>query len=363
MIQQIVLPYIIIDKFPNTLINFNYIINQTNIVTQYYLDNVQNKHILDVLKKCENKLLTLLLNIINKYEGYSEINNKYFEYLEILNIQWTDMKNDSEIMIYNNNQRYNILCVINNMCKFNKKNYLIKDNQMNLSHEETISYIQQDNIKTTDLIFFDLSEVNREYQNNELLLNLPCMLNELKINGNMIICLEDTYSTVMIDVIYLLNGIFKKLYISRPLIMNIHNKYRYIICKNLQLNINKNELINLYNFFYKKIHVFKNTENVLTNKNKIFEVNIPIFFKQKLNDINCIYGQQILENTMLFVNNKYHEISGYYKNLMNIIEDWIELHKIYLPINTVDININNEINELLKKIVNHVEEKNVTDES
>ena len=89
-------------------------------------------------------------------------------------------------------------------------------------------------------------------------------------------------------------------------------------------------------------------------------MSLILFFKQKLNDINCIYGQQILENTMLFVNNKQHEITNYYKNLMNIVEDWIELHKIYLPINISEINITNEI---IKKIVNHVEEKNVTDES
>lgn len=360
MIQQIVLPYIIIDKFPNTLLNFNYIINQTNIVTQYYLDNVQNKHIINILKKYENKILSLLLNKINKHADYSEINNKYFEYLEILNIQLTDIKNDFEIMIYNKKQRYNILCAINNICKFNKINYSIKDNQMNLSYEKTISYLQENRAKTSDLIIFDLSEINTVNQNNELFINLPCMLNELKINGNMIFCIEDTYSTIMIDILYLLNGIFKKLYISRPLIMNIHNKYRYIICKNLQLNIKKNELINLYKYFYKKIYTLKNTELELTNKNKIFEVNIPIFFKQKLNDINCIYGQQILENTMLFVNNKQHEITNYYKNLMNIVEDWIELHKIYLPINISEINITNEI---IKKIVNHVEEKNVTDES
>ena len=361
MIQQIILPYIILDKLPK-LINNNIIFNQTNIMTQYYINNIQTKSILEVLDKCENKILTRLLNILNNSNSYYNISNKYLEYLEILNIQLIDINQKIEIMFYTNNEQNNILHAVKDICKFKNIEFTIKENNENLVYNEIINKFKTENKKTTNIIFYDLIEENIiEY--NEILLNLSNILYNLKLNGNLILCLNDTHTTIMIDILFLLNILFKKVYISRPLIMNTHNKYRYVVCKNLQHNISSFELVNLFNYAYHKIIISKNTQYMLLDKHKILDYKIPVFFKHKLNDINCIYGQQILENTMLFLNNKQHEIAIYYKNLLNIVNDWIELHKIYLPFKISDVNISNDINLLINNIIYQLEKNTETVES
>lgn len=360
MIQQIVLPYIILDKIPK-LINNNIILNQTNIMTQYYINNIQTKKIVEVLKDYENKILINLLNILNNCNSYFNVTNKYLEYLELLNIQLVDVNQKIEIMFYTNNEKNNITHAIKDICKFKNIDFTIKDNEK-FNYNENLKNFTIGSVKTTDIIFYDLIEENI-IEHNEILLNLSNILYNLKLSGNLILCLNDTHSTIMIDILFLLNVLFKKVYISRPLIMNTHNKYRYVVCKNLQHIISSFELTNLYNFAYHKIILSNNSQNMLLDKHKILDCKIPVFFKHKLNDINCIYGQQILENTMLFLNNKNHEIATYYKNLLTIVNEWIELHKIYLPINISDINMINDISSIINNIINQLEKNTDTVES
>lgn len=361
MIQQIVLPYILLNKLPKLLFDNSTYQSQTTILTEYYINNIQSDSVLEDLKNSENYILDLLLNMTKKHEKYLQITNKYFEYLEILNIQMLDINNKIEITFYNNNEKDNLFHAVNDICMFKKIDYTIKENYIDYFKIQTV-FNEITNEKTSDLIFYDLIQDNVN-EINEMLQALPKILFNLKKNGNLIICLHDTYSTAMMDILFYLNCIFKKVFISRPLIMNVHNKHRYIVCKNLQNTINNFDIMNLVKFVNQKILNCKDETKKITSKSKIFDCKIPIFFKQKLSDINCIYGQLILENTMLYINNKNYEIALYYKNLLNIVNDWIELHKIYLPFNNNDFDIEVNINLSIENIISHLEKKTDTDES
>jgi len=66
---------------------------------------------------------------------------------------------------------------------------------------------------------------------------------------------------------------------------------------------------------------------------------------------------------MLFVNKKHNDLNLYYQNNYSLVLDWLELHKIYLPIHKEDFITNNEVLGLMNKIFNYLEENKVTEES
>jgi len=100
-----------------------------------------------------------------------------------------------------------------------------------------------------------------------------------------------------------------------------------------------------------------NKGKILSKSIRIFEQDIPMFFKCKIDEINCIYGQQILEYTMMVINNKQHELYSYYKIRNDKIDNWIKIHKQYLNANIEQIYENEDLKNITKQIVNTLVEK------
>ena len=134
------------------------------------------------------------------------------------------------------------------------------------------------------------------------------------------------------------------------------DNHRYIICKNLERKIEITEINNLLKFFYYLV-VLLNDKNVLNKSTRIFEQDIPMFFKSKIDEINCIYGQQILEYTMMVVNNKQHELYNYYKIRNEKIDIWIKIHKDYFDVDVEQIYKDQENTFVIKQLVNALVEK------
>ena len=354
MNQQIALPYIRLNsvpKFVNKIIN-----NKCENTTESYINNLQTTPILERLKENdENDLINEILLSICQNEKCN-YNWVLFEYLEIFHNNYSENshnikdiecfgKNNNEI-IYSlkkvlNNDNLNIRTNSNIMNEINKMEILAKEPKL-------------------DLFIFDVSPFHvLENGINEVesfLLYLPAMLLKLKQGGNIIISIQDTYSVMIHDVLFYLNSIFDKVYISRPNIMITSDKHRYIICKSLERKIELSEISNLLKFFYYLIVVL-NKEKILSKSIRIFEQDIPMFFKCKIDEINCIYGQQILEYTMMVINNKQHELYSYYKTRNEQIDNWIKNHKQYLNANIEQIYKDQESKNIVKQIVNTLAEK------
>ena len=62
MIQQIILPYISLNKIPSFLFNIKKEIIQYNL-TDYYIKNVQDNKIKNLLKENNNHIINTLINI------------------------------------------------------------------------------------------------------------------------------------------------------------------------------------------------------------------------------------------------------------------------------------------------------------
>ena len=234
MIQQIILPYISLNKIPSFLFNIKKEIIQYNL-TDYYIKNVQDNKIKNLLKENNNHIINTLINIFRSKFGYQYIDDYYLEYLEFLNIQYPDINenNNIKIICYNDNNYLSINKSVYDIFHFKNISKLEIDKiVVKINSKNDILNILKYPRKKTNIAILDLNyELCDEL--NELLLTLPLILYDLQKNGDLIISLKDTYGTLVIEILYFLNIIFKKVFISRPLIMNIHKRHRYIICKNL----------------------------------------------------------------------------------------------------------------------------------
>ena len=87
---------------------------------------------------------------------------------------------------------------------------------------------------------------------------------------------------------------YEKVYVYKPLTSREANSEKYIICINFQKKNNYKEIIN------------KLTENFYELKDKklknIFNFKLNIYYLNKIQEINAIFGQQQIENIMNTIN-------------------------------------------------------------
>ena len=110
-------------------------------------------------------------------------------------------------------------------------------------------------------------------------------------NGVSIIKIDYVFHKPIVDMLYLITSLFDKVFVIKPNTSNITTFEKYLVCKGFISNENKLELykqnyIKLNNFIKNLPH-----ENVST----IISNNIPYYFINKIDDMNCIIGQQQLE--------------------------------------------------------------------
>ena len=115
-----------------------------------------------------------------------------------------------------------------------------------------------------------------------------------KENGSFVLKLFDIFHKVTLEILYLLCYFYEKVSIYKPLTSREANSEKYIICTNFKKKLNYNKIID------------KLTENFydLENKkiNNIFKFNLNIYYLNKIQEINAIFGQQQIENIMNTIN-------------------------------------------------------------
>lgn len=129
--------------------------------------------------------------------------------------------------------------------------------------------------------------------NNQEKLSQPLILSEIlyaiafqKPGGIFILKMFDCFTLLSVQYLFLLSSFYEKLYIYKPNTSRLANSEKYIICINyINTEYNRNN-------FIKKIPYILNKSN---NINSILDNSIPLFFYQKLEEINAILGQQQLE--------------------------------------------------------------------
>lgn len=147
-------------------------------------------------------------------------------------------------------------------------------------------------------------------------------------NGNFVLKVFDTFSTTMIDVLYLLSCLYKSVYVMKPQTSRYANSEKYIVCKGFNLEGNENMIGTIIERFYDN---FDNLNSKMYIESFFIFKHVRAFFS-KIEEINTIMGKNQIENIIATLNliiNKSSEKIEYLKkhNIQKCIK-WCETHHI-----------------------------------
>ena len=203
--------------------------------------------------------------------------------------------------------------------------------------EDKIFYFKEINDKTYNSIVnenFDVMFFDKKYDgiNNYITMLIEFIMIILKFqtnNGVSIIKIDYIFHKPIVEILYLITSLFDKVYIIKPNTTNITTFEKYIVCKGFINNEIKSEFYkenyNKLNNFIKKSR-YENIYSIVNNK-------IPYYFINKINDINCIIGQQQLETLDMIISilknkNKDDKIEIIKKSNIQKSVNWCEKFKI-----------------------------------
>jgi hypothetical protein len=170
-------------------------------------------------------------------------------------------------------------------------------------------FIQKDCKNKLDLIIFefypDEYDDTKKYIHNMvlvLLIIIKCQIN----HGTSIIKINNILYKAVIDVIFILSGIYDKIFLVKPSISNITNGERYLICKGFNENLlNQSKLVSNID---EKIILKMNNNELMNNSciTSIIENELPYYLLNKIEESNLVIGRQQLE--------AYDQIINIFKN-------------------------------------------------
>ena len=125
-----------------------------------------------------------------------------------------------------------------------------------------------------------------------------------KKGGHFVIKCFDTFKKSSIDMIYLLSMFYTKVYFVKPHTSRYTNSEKYIVCKhfNIDNNESRDKLILKMIDIIDAFETQPNTQYI----EKLFDIDIPHYYLNKIEECNAIIGQQQIENifsTLNIINN------------------------------------------------------------
>lgn len=176
-----------------------------------------------------------------------------------------------------------------------------KDKTGNLYHKDNLLYIYEKYKHSMDFVTgdggFDYSINFNQQEEDSLNLIYAQILFAIilqKKGGSFVLKLFDTFTSLCVEFIFLLNYLYDEIYIIKPLTSRPANSEKYIICIRYKMvsNVDKiiHQLMNHYDLLL---------EHKITS---ILNVDIPICFLDKIKDINSIIGQSQIEHIQSILN-------------------------------------------------------------
>ncbi len=205
------------------------------------------------------------------------------------------------------------------------------DKTGNLMNKENLLYCLQKyknsiNIITGDGGFDFSTNFNKQEQNsiNLIFAQISYALAMQKKGGTFILKVFDIFTYASLDLIYILSLSYNKVYISKPNSSRFANSEKYIICKDFKLDDSTDIVIKLSNYLDK-------LDNNIFIK-RFLNVDISYLYKNKLQEINAIYGQQQIENInntfALIDSNTYEKLENLKKNNIQKCNLWCSKYNI-----------------------------------
>ncbi len=177
-----------------------------------------------------------------------------------------------------------------------------------------------------DFIFY---EINISNYFVSLIQAIIIILRNQNHNGKCIIKIASVFDKPIVDILYYLSSLYDKVYISKPSTNNVTSFERYIVCKSFIYNEQSSQYLK---FNYLRLIIFiKKLENKYIKS--ILDFDVPYYFKNKIDDLNIIIGQQQLEAldqiiTIYKNKNKNDKIEIIKKTNIQKSVSWCEKYKI-----------------------------------
>jgi hypothetical protein len=181
---------------------------------------------------------------------------------------------------------------------------------------------------TYDSIFFDCSTNSDNDYFISLIKSIIVVFKSQKCGGNIIIKIKDMTHKPVIDCLYLLTSLYDKVYITKPNTNNITSHEKYIVCKTFQAHRLSNTYLR-FNFLKLIVFIKKLDDKNIIN---ILDYDVPYFFRNKIDDLNIIIGQQQIDALdqiiSIFKNKNNDKIETIKKSNIQKSVFWCEKHKI-----------------------------------
>jgi len=353
----------------NNIININPIITKSTIpiYTSFSLYNnyINIKNELDMFIKNDSentKYVENLLKNINPYEyiysivpglncSVSKLKTNSNAFYDLLEIFHTLNINSFLKEIY---ESINLLVISPNYNDIEKCIKNIRDNpndKINSSYKSNNLLDNNDNFRSChnafDLIYLDICEitpllkvitinendnsledVNVDNLNSYIMKLIECLKIILKhqlVDGCCIIKIGYIFHKPVVDIFYILSSLFEKTYIIKPNTSNIISFEKYIVCKQF---IFDNDKINIYEKYYDILNKYSKNKHTIMS---IIDEETPVYFINKIDDINNITGQEQLESmdhVINFIKNKNVFNESQRKTNIQKSINWCEKYKI-----------------------------------
>lgn len=129
-----------------------------------------------------------------------------------------------------------------------------------------------------------------------------------KHGGSFVLKLFDCFMQHTVDILYILSAFYKKVYVSKPQTSRNANSEKYIVCKDFIHHSNCEFLPYFYRAFEKML--MDKPPNLPICVHRFLNMPIPLYFTNKLEEYNAIFGQQQIENiqyTISLIENKHNQ--------------------------------------------------------
>ena len=168
-----------------------------------------------------------------------------------------------------------------------------------------------------------------------------------KLEGSFILKMFDLFSYASLDLLYILSSVYEKVYIVKPNTSRYANSEKYIVCKKFKLENSTDLVLKLSNFFDN----FKNQKFFIK---RFLNIKIPYIFKNRLEELNAIFGQMQIENINITFNlidqTNNEKLDLYKRNNINKCISWCQKFNIPCNKHLLVSNVYDENIELLQTI-------------
>ena len=174
-------------------------------------------------------------------------------------------------------------------------------NDGNLYLKHNLNFIRQNYSKSMDFITADggfdySSDFNAQEESslNLIFCEILYAIIMQKKGGSFVLKVFDCFTNVMVELVYLLCYLYDEVFFMKPNTSRSANSEKYIVCKNFR------DVKNLSSIIETIIQQFQNLDK--STIYKFLSIEVSDFFKNKLEEINYIFGQQQIENISQTIN-------------------------------------------------------------